>query len=152
MEDLTRSLREHPFFEGVDETHIKAIVTCAKNVHFRPGEFLLREGAPATLFYLMRQGKVSLEVHTPGKETTRVETAHAGDVVGISWMFPPDRVHLDARALESVVAFALDGACIHKKMEADHDLGYALSKRLLALLYERLQRVRLQRLDIYKTS
>lgn len=152
MEDLTRPLGGHPFLSGLDEAMIKTVVGCAKNVRFSPGDFLFREGEEATTFYLVRSGRVSLEVHMPGKEPVRVETACEGDLVGLSWMLPPARVHLDARALDAVVAFALDGACLRAKMEADHHLGYAISKRLLELMFRRLERVRLQRLDVYKTS
>lgn len=152
MEDLERSLREHAFLQGLSDAHVKVLVGCAKNTRFRPGELLMREGDEANTFYLLRQGKVALEVHIPGRNTTRVETVGPGGVVGLSWILPPTRVHLDARATEDVVAFALDAACLHAKMEADHDLGYALSKRLLALLYERLEAVRLQRLDVYKIA
>jgi len=152
MEDLERSLREHAFLQGLDEAHVKVLVGCSRNIRFRPGELLMHDGDEANTFYLLRQGKVALEVHIPGKDTIRVETVDVGGVVGLSWMFPPTRVHLDARAVEPVLAFALDAACLHAKMEVDHDLGYALSKRLLALLYERLERVRLQRLDVYKTA
>jgi len=137
---------------GLDEAMVKIVVGCAKNTRFSPGDFLLREGEEASTFYLVRSGRVSMEVHMPGKESVRVETAGDGDVVGLSWMLPPARVHLDARALDTVVAFALDGACLRAKMEADHNLGYAIAKRLLELTFRRLERVRLQRLDIYKSS
>lgn len=152
MEDLTRPLGGHPFLSGLNEAMVKTVVGCAKNVRFSPGDYLLREGDEATTFYLIRSGRVSMEVHMPGKEPVRVETAGDGDLVGLSWILPPSRVHLDARALDSVVAFALDGACLRGKMEADHDLGYAITKRLLELMFRRLERVRLQRLDVYKTS
>jgi CRP/FNR family transcriptional regulator, cyclic AMP receptor protein len=165
MDDLSRPLAGHPFLIGLDEAMVNVLTGCAKNTRFQPNEFLLREGDEASVFYLIRQGRVSLEVHIPGRDDVRVETAGPGDVVGLSWLLPlatgrveaapgaspgSARVHLDARALEPVVAFALDGACLRGKMEADHDLGYALAKRLLAQVYQRLERVRLQRLDVYK--
>jgi CRP/FNR family cyclic AMP-dependent transcriptional regulator len=159
MEDLTRVLEAHPFLRGLDGAHHAVLVGCARNARFEPGEFLLREGEEASTFYLVRKGIVSLEVHVPGQGAVRVETVGAGDVLGLSWTgidgaTPGEapRVHLDARALEPVVALALDGACLHRKMEADHDLGYALTRRLLALTYQRLARVRLQRLDVYRAS
>ena len=36
-----------------------------------------------------------------------------------------------------------------EKCEADHDLGYALMKRFLPVLVQRLQATRLQILDVY---
>lgn len=152
MEDLTRALRAQPFFEGLDGEKVATLVSCAKNVRFRPGELLLREGEPAVVFYLVREGLVSLDVTIPGRPPTRVETVTPGGLVGLSWMFPPARVHLDARAIEGVLALAFDGACLREKMEIDAALGYAVAKRLLAATVERLARVRLQRLDVYKAG
>ncbi len=152
MEDLTRLLEAHPFLEGLSAPQVAVLVGCAKNLRFQAGEHLFREGDEAKTFYLVREGRVSLDVHLPGKGPLRVETLGPGDVLGLSWMFPPARVHLDARALDTVIVLEFDGACLRGKMEADHALGYAISKRLLALTYQRLERVRLQRLDVYKAS
>jgi CRP-like cAMP-binding protein len=150
MEDLTRILRAQPFFRDLDDAKVAVLVGCARNVRFHPGDFLLREGDVADTFYLVREGRVSLDIHVPGQPPSRVETVAAGDVVGLSWMSPPARVHLDARAIDAVVALSFDGACLRGKMEADPALGYALMKRLLALTVQRLERVRLQRLDVYR--
>jgi CRP/FNR family cyclic AMP-dependent transcriptional regulator len=157
VDDLSKPLAGHPFLSGLPEAMVKTLAGCAKNVRFDAGAFVLREGDEAGAFFLVRKGRVSLEVNVPGGEAARLETVEEGDLVGLSWMLPltdpesgPARVHLDARALEPVVAFSLDGACLRGKMEADPELGYALSKRLLALTFRRLERVRLQRLDVYR--
>jgi CRP/FNR family cyclic AMP-dependent transcriptional regulator len=48
-----------------------------------------------------------------------------------------------------VRAIALDAKCLRDKCEVDHDLGYALLKRFLPVLVQRLQAMRLQLLDVY---
>jgi CRP/FNR family transcriptional regulator, cyclic AMP receptor protein len=149
MESLQRLLEEHDFLTGLSADQAASLVSCVKNVRLEPGEFLMREGEEASLFYLLRHGRVALEVHVPGRGPIVMESLGQGDMLGLSWLFPPHRVHLDARAIEPVVALAFDGTCLRGKMEADHDLGFALSRRLLAETYKRLQRVRLQRLDVY---
>jgi CRP/FNR family cyclic AMP-dependent transcriptional regulator len=42
-----------------------------------------------------------------------------------------------------------DGKCLRKKCEDDHDLGYEIFKRFLAVITERLESTRLQLLDLY---
>jgi CRP/FNR family cyclic AMP-dependent transcriptional regulator len=54
--------------------------------------------------------------------------------------------------MEAVRALAFDGTCLREKMEADQRFGYVLAKRLLYEMYQRLARVRLQRLDLYRTA
>jgi CRP-like cAMP-binding protein len=150
MEDLERLLRQHEFLRGLSESHTRLMVSCAKNLRFAPGEYLLRESDEATTFYLVRVGHVALEIDVPGKGVVQMESVGPGDVLGLSWLIPPYRLHLDARAVEPVVALAFDATCLRGKIESDHDLGFALTKRLFEKAYQRLERTRLQRLDVYK--
>jgi len=150
MEDLRRLLEEHDFLKGLSAEQTGIIVSCVKNVRFREGEFLLREGQPSDVFYLLRTGRVALEVDVPGRGPVQMENLGPKDMLGLSWLVPPHREQLDARALEPLVALAFDGACLRGKMDADPALGYALARRILAETYKRLGRVRLARLDVYK--
>ena len=149
MDDLSRALRAHPFLHDLEPAHVALLVGCAKNVRYRAGEYVLREGDDASTFFLVRHGTISLEVAVPGREPVVVETVGPGDVLGLSWMIGGATTHLDCRAREAVVAFSLDATCLRDKMNADHHLGYALTSRLLERAYERLARVRLQKLDVY---
>ena len=150
MENLERVLREHRFLEDLTEEQTRYLVGCAKNAHFAPGAFLFREGDTADAFFLVRQGRVALEIHVPGRGPIEIESLGPNDVLGMSWFIPPYREHADARATETVVALAFDGACLRAKLDADHDLGFALARRLFERAYDRLERARLQRLDLYR--
>jgi CRP-like cAMP-binding protein len=152
MENLERLLREHHFLEGLSPEQIQFLVGCARNERFHAGTYLFRDGEKADEFLLVRKGSVGLEVHVPGKGPVVMETLGPGDIVGFSWLFPPHRTHLDGRARDEVVALVFDGECLRRKMESDPVLGFALTKRLLQHLYKRLERVRMQRLDIYKAD
>lgn len=154
MESLERVLRAHPFLIGLAEPHVRLLTGCAKNTKFAPGELLLHEGHEERTLYLIRQGTVALEAHQPGKPAACVETLGPGDVLGVSWALGAQSADaaaaaLHARARDTVVAFALDGACLRDKMAADDGLGHALSRRLLERVYLRLARLRLQSLDVY---
>jgi CRP-like cAMP-binding protein len=149
MEGLDRLLKEHPFLLGLSDEQIRFIVGCARNVRAEAGEFLFREGTDADAMYLVRAGSIALELHVPGRGTVTVETLREGDVFGWSWLFPPYTWALDARAVELSRMIAFDGTCLRRKMEADPAFGFLIAKRLLQQLHLRLERVRLQRLDVY---
>jgi CRP-like cAMP-binding protein len=149
MQNLEPFLAEHPFFKDLDRRYLELIVGCASNVRFDAGDFIFREGEEADRFYIIRHGKVALEVFAPGRGSITVQTIGEGDVLGWSWLFPPYRWHFDARALELTRAIALDGKCLREKCEEDHDLGYELVKRVAQIIMERLQATRLQLLDVY---
>lgn len=149
MVSMEKYLSEHPFLSNLPEEHISLIVGCASNVRFDPGEFIFQEGQEAKKFYIIRHGKISLELNVPQRGPVCVETISEGDVLGWSWMFPPYHWHFDARARELTRAIALDGHCLRKKCEEDHDLGYELLKKFGKIVSERLQATRLQLLDVY---
>jgi CRP/FNR family cyclic AMP-dependent transcriptional regulator len=149
MEDLERSLRAHPFMADLEPAHVRFLVGCAANERFRPGEYLVREGEREDKFYLVRQGTVSIEMPQSNGSAVVVETIGPGDVLGIARV-APGAAHLDARARDTVLAFALDNGCILEKMKAEPRFGYAVMARLLERTYERLARARLQYLDVYR--
>ena len=151
MQTLEPILAQHPFFQDLKPAYRELIVGCAGNVRFRAGEFLFHEGEAANQFYLIRHGRVALQVFIPGQGPTTIATIEAGEVLGWSWLFPPHRWHFDAQAMNLVRAVGFDGECLRNKCEADHDLGYDLMQRFARIMVQRLQATRLQLLDLYGT-
>lgn len=149
MKTLEALLSEHPFFEGLDSKYIQLIAGCASNVVFEEGEQLFKEGDEANFFYVIRSGKVALEVFVPRRGGVNILTVEDGDVVGWSWLFPPYRWHFDARAIELTRAAAFDARCLRGKYEEDPVLGYELMKRFAQVMLDRLNMSRLQMLDMY---
>ena len=152
MESLEASLAAHPFLADLEATSFAFMASCATPACFEPGEFLLREGEPADRFFLIRSGRVALEIHAGSRGTIQVESVGAGEILGLSWLLAPARWHLDGRAVEPVTVFAFDAPCLKQKMDTDHDIGYALTQRILAQTIRRLERVRLQRLDLFQAE
>ena len=149
IETFERTLASHPFFADLAPPHLETIVGCAANVTYDAGQFIFREGAPADQFYVLRHGKVAVEIGEPGRGVVTIETLEAGEVLGWSWLFPPYTTHFDARAVTFVRALALDGACLRSKCERDATLGYDLAMRFARVLMQRLEATRLQLLDLY---
>ncbi len=149
IEGLDRILREHSFFEGMDDAYRELVAGCAANEVFRAGAYIYREGEPADKFYLIRHGRVALEVHVPGKTPIIVETLKGDDLMGWSWLVPPYRANFDARAQELTRLVSLDAACLRGKMEKDSALGYELHKRFAPIVAARLAAARRQLIDLY---
>lgn len=143
------ALAAHALLVGLDSNVIDTLDALARRRSFTAGSYVMREGDEADTLHLVLGGRISLEVHVPGKETVRVQSAAAGDVVGLSWLFPPERVHLDARVVEPATTLAFDAAQLRRAMDGNPALGYALTRRLLRVAYDRLSRTRMQQLDVY---
>ncbi|WP_244896702.1 cyclic nucleotide-binding domain-containing protein [Paraburkholderia phenazinium] len=120
-----------------------------RNHRFATGHYLFREGEPANEFFLIRHGKVALEIVAPGQQPIVVTTLGSDEIVGASWLVPPYRWTFDARAVELTRAIGIDAECLRGKCEADHDLGYEMMKRFLPVFLKRLDATRLQLLDVY---
>jgi CRP/FNR family transcriptional regulator, cyclic AMP receptor protein len=151
MENLERILVEHPFFQGMKEEQLELLVGCASNVRFDAGELILREGEEANIFYLIRHGRVALEIFAPERGPVTIQTLGEGEVLGWSWLVSPYRWRLSARAVELTRAVALDGKCLRAKSESDYHLGYELFKRFSQVMMERLQAAHFQLLNVYGT-
>jgi CRP/FNR family transcriptional regulator, cyclic AMP receptor protein len=150
METLERVLRQHPFLQDLPDRHLQLMVGCASQVLFAPGEFVFHMGEAANRFYLLRHGRVALELYTTERGPITIQTVGEDEALGWSWLVPPYRWNLDARAVEQTLALSFDAACLRGKFEDDHDLGYELYKRFTPIIAQRLQATRLQVLDVHR--
>ncbi len=150
--DLLAALDQHHFLHGLEGEHIDAIAACATLMTLKEGEMLLREGHVARSFYLLRAGRVTLELDVPPRGVLRIQTMGPGEVLGWSWFVSPYRWHFSARALSDISVIALDGMSLRQKCSANHDLGYAVLERLASIMQRRLEATRLQLLDLYATT
>ena len=149
MHTLEPILAEHPFLKDLKQEHLELLVGCASNVRFEAGAFVFRQGQEANHFYILRDGKVAVELFAPQRGAVAIDTYGEGDVLGWSWLIPPYHWRFDARAIEPTRAIALDARCMRTKCENDHELGYELMKRFARIIEQRLDATRLQLLDVY---
>lgn len=149
MEKFEQILLEHPFFAGLTDEQSALIAGCTKNHRFEAGQYLFREGGAADEFFVIRHGKVALEIAAPGQAPIVFRTLGEGEVVGASWLVPPYRWIYDARAVELTRAYGVDAACLRGKSEADHHFGYEMMKRFAPILVKQLHSTQLQILDVY---
>ncbi len=146
---ITPILKEHTFLEGLKPSYVELLSECASNACFQAGELIFRQGETANRFYLIRYGKVAVEITPPGGQALIIKTLTDNDVLGWSWLFPPYQWHFDARALELTRAIVLDARCLRGKCDRDPELGYRLMERFSFIMLETLQSTQLQLLDLY---
>jgi CRP-like cAMP-binding protein len=149
MRTIEELLAEAPAMQSLSPQHRVVIAGCGRNRVFEPGEYLMREGDPADVFYVIREGAAALETFVPQRGAVTIQTLHDGDLAGWSWLVPPFRVAFDIRAETRVHVIAFDGACLRGKSDQDPALGYDLLRLFAEVIVERLQRTRVQLLDVY---
>ena len=152
MENLGSVISEHPFCKGLEPEYVDLLASCASNVRFEKGHHLFRQGGEAAQFYLIREGKVLLEVFAPRSQFLTVETVQAGEILGWSWLVPPYRWRFGARAVEPVNAIVVNGRCLRAKCENDLRLGYELLRRTVEIMGQRLEATRFRLVDLYSAE
>lgn len=146
--NLIEALASHPFLEGMRSAHVERLAELCHAMTITPGQYLGREREAANALYLLRSGRVAIEMQKPDHSLVHVQTMGAGEVVGWSWLVAPHHWRFDMRVLDTVQALALDGDKLRLECESDHDLGYEVLKRLLTVIVGRLAATRRQVLDM----
>ncbi len=140
---------DHAFFEGLDAQLLREAQRLASERHFTTGDWIVRDGDPATAFFLVFHGKVALEVATAEKPHLTIQTVGPGEVLGWSWLVPPYLWRLDARALKPTQTLALDAVAFRKVLGAHPAQGFEFLERLLPIVAQRLENTQIQLLDIH---
>jgi CRP/FNR family transcriptional regulator, cyclic AMP receptor protein len=148
-DELRAVLATHPFARGLGGADLDLLLPLASLVRWRAGAVAFRAGEPADRFFLVRSGRIALEQDVPGRGAMQLESLHAGDVLGLSWIDAGAVWTLDAMVVEPAEAIAIDAAALRLRMTENASLGRAVAIELARELYRRLERVRLQRLDVY---
>jgi CRP/FNR family transcriptional regulator, cyclic AMP receptor protein len=141
-------LAEHPFLAGLSEAPLRALAPLARPAAYDEGHRLFREDGPAKEFWLVRSGRVALDIHVPGRGTVPIETIGAGGVIGWSWLFAPYRWHFGALTLAATEGIRFDAAGVRDAMR-DDATGRDLATRFMAVVVDRLQHTRMRLLDLY---
>ena len=149
MKTLDEVVLDAPVFAGLDPAFAELLGGCSVTAGAARGDIIARQGDPADTFWIIRSGRVALELHSPNRGGLAIETLEPGDVIGWSWLFPPYQWHYDARALEDVRAVEVDGACLRGKCDADPACGYDMLRRFSEIMIDRLEATRLRLLDVY---
>jgi CRP/FNR family transcriptional regulator, cyclic AMP receptor protein len=150
METAFDLLAAQPFLAGLTDHQLDRLSMWSKRSLFHAGTLIFREGSQADRFWLIRQGRVNLGTHVPGRGDVVVETLGPGSVLGWSWLFPPYRWHFTAVAVETTMSVELDAAGIRQLCQRDPSLGYELATRFMQVMLDRLQATRLRLLDLYQ--
>jgi len=147
-ESVNAVLQRHPFTKGFWPEHVNRLAAMASEVRFERDELIFHEGDHSSLFYLLVEGNVALEVVTPGRPV-RVSTLYGGDVAGWSSLVDVEDKQFQARALEEIHAVAFDGARLRHACEEDYSFGFTFMRALAQVMANRVHATRLQLEDAY---
>jgi len=147
-QELLSVLQQHPFVEDFSPEHLRALAALARQERFAEGQVIFHEGDDYSVFYLLGEGMVSLELEA-ADNVLRVQTLYAGDELDWSALLPHAGKHFQARALTPVTALAFEGEQLLAAFKQDPQFGMAFMLRLMVVVSERLRAARVQLIDMY---
>ncbi len=134
---------DHPLVRGLERDQMETLLSFGEERTFEAGAVIFRKDERADHLYLILSGEVALETSRPLREPVCDEVLGRGDILGISWLFPPRLWQLDARARTRTVVYAIPAELLLAEMDEMGDgIGPAVAKHMLAALYQRLKRAR----------
>ncbi|HUZ35490.1 MAG TPA: Crp/Fnr family transcriptional regulator [Streptosporangiaceae bacterium] len=149
MTDVTGPvLAGHQFFRGVPAGQLDFLAGVTSLVTVPAQHRFFEAGAVAQHFWLIRAGQVALDLRAPGAGRVIVETIGRGEMVGVSWFFPPYQWQFGAVALQPTEAFQLDAAAVRDRCDRDPAFGYEFTRRMIVVVAHRLQGTRARLLDV----
>lgn len=113
------------------------------------GKSLFREGSEARNIYLLRTGRMALEMNVPGRGVTRILTLGPGDMVGWSALLDGGKMTASAVAVDDCEVVFAPAARLRELCDSNRDFGYHLMRQMATALSQRLVATRLQLLDLF---
>jgi len=141
------ALAGNQFLRGMSDDHLARLAAMTSLVTVPAQHRFFTAGTVARNAWLIRAGQVAVDVDVPGQGRLVVETLGRGDLVGVSWFFPPFQWQLGALAVQPTEAFQLDAAGVRRCCEEDPEFGYQITQRLVAVVAKRLQATRFRMLQ-----
>src|SRR5256885_8215579 len=112
METVRDMLSTQPFLAGLSREQRDKLLPWARKATFPTGARIFEEGRRADRFWIVREGRVSLETQVPGRGGVGVESLGRGAVLGWAWVFSPYRWHFSAAAGEVTLALGFGAAAV----------------------------------------
>jgi len=150
MEEVVAGFQEIPWFNELKPEYIEKIAAISHLRHFKAGEVFFHEGDKQDFFYVVLEGRVSLDMFIPHRGKVRFYTAEQWDTFGWSSVTPT--IHQRTAGAVAVVAgtvIGTDAEKLRQLCDLDHDLGYLVMSRLANVVASRLIVTRLQLLDMF---
>src|ERR1700754_4216171 len=106
---LADYLSKHPILQGLDARQIALVTSFATSADYKAGQRVFQRDFDAHEFFIVRSGKVAIEVPSIDGEALQIQTVSEGSLLGWSWFIPPYRWSFDARAVVESNVISVNG-------------------------------------------
>lgn len=119
----------------------------SKPFHFAAGQTIFEEGSPSLYLYVVKSGRVAIEVNFPAWGRREILTVGPGEVFSWSALVEPRLETASARALEKTHVLGIKGGALMDLCREDPAFGFQLYRTLAEVITDRLVSTRRQLLE-----
>ena len=149
---IETELRELAFAAEWPEGLIAEIAKLAERTSCHAGTVIFREGETDERIHFVVNGLVALEMSVPARGSVRLITISNGELLGWSPLVGNREMTATATAIEDTNLLTLPGPALLSLCDRNHEIGFAVMRRLAWALSRRLTATRLQLLDLFSHS
>ena len=145
MNQIKEFLRNSLLFENLTEAELDKVSELGQEEVYEVGETIVREGVEINRLYIVKEGRVVIEVTVrlgsgPGRQGV-IDVISEGSIFGW-WGRKPYSLLESARCIEKTKVIVLDGLALWSLLEEDNVMGYKVMKRLVGVVSSRLEYTR----------
>ena len=146
-QSITEYLSAHEFFSEFSDDVLKFLCECSSMCEIKKGQILFRQGEHADKFYVVRSGRISIQMPAIMGPTLEIQAVEEDQVLGWSWLISPYRWNFQTKAEEDSELLQFDGTAILARCEQEPKFGYELLKKFAGLMSVRLNAARQKMMD-----
>lgn len=135
-------LSSHEFFFGLNDDLLEFLCECASEFAIKKGQILFQQGENADKFYIVRSGRISIQIPAIMGPNLEIQLLGKDQVLGWSWLISPFKWNFQAMPEEDSELLMFDGTTILERCEQEPRFGYELLKKFAALMSVRLDAAR----------
>jgi CRP-like cAMP-binding protein len=146
-QSITEYLSAHEFFSEFSDDSLKFLCECSSTREIKKGQILFLQGEHADKFYIVRSGRISIQMPAIMGPTLEIQAVEEDQVLGWSWLISPYRWNFQTKAEEDSELLQFDGTAILARCEQEPKFGYELLKKFAGLMSVRLNAARQKMMD-----
>ncbi len=135
-----KELREIHLLENLTDSMLGKMVPLLQMRLFGPGDTIFKQGDTAEFFYMLKAGKVLLEIDASETVSVSMGVVKSRFCFGWSALLPGSQYTSTAVCVEPCEVTSIPGEDFLNLMEKDHSMGYRVMQMIAGILKSRLER------------
>ena len=128
------------------------LLALAEPFQFKAGQDIIGEGDHSLYLYIVKSGRVSVEMDVPTKGRWMLRTGGVGTMFSWSALVEPRLATAAVRAMEDTEVMGVKGGALIDACREDYELGFELYRALTEVIASRFIATRLQFVNVFSAG